>query len=55
MKRSYKIIIVNILQNTWSGREGFVEPKFPPIMWNMHERVLDGEQRTNNSVEGQYY
>ena len=25
---------------------------FPPIKWNHHQRTLDGNARTNNSVEG---
>ena len=35
----------------WRGLRR-LNPKFQICEWNLYERVLDGEARTNNSVEG---
>lgn len=33
-------------------RRGRVAARFPIAVWNMYERTLLGQQRTNNNVEG---
>lgn len=40
---------------TWIGpvrRNVRRSPRFPLAWWNLHERVLNGQARTNNSLEG---
>ncbi|PSN40286.1 hypothetical protein C0J52_22092 [Blattella germanica] len=34
------------------GRRRATPPLFTPDIWNVYQLVLDGRQRTNNSVEG---
>lgn len=34
------------------GRRRAVPPRFPPVVWNSYNLVMDDRQRTNNAVEG---
>lgn len=36
----------NIIRTRW------LQPRYPINIWNVHQRVLDGQPRTNNSVKG---
>lgn len=48
--------VVNYFEDAYIGRlqarGGRQVPQFPIELWNVHERTLLGQQRTNNNVEG---
>jgi len=46
--------ILNYFEDVYVGRRlrrGRLTPQFPPDLWNVHERTIDGQHRTNNDVE----
>ena len=45
--------IIDYFEDVYIGRPGRRRraPLFPPQMWNMHDRTMDGLPRTNNAVE----
>lgn len=47
--------VANYFEDTYIGRidrRGQHEPLFLIALWNVHERTILGQQRTNNDVEG---
>jgi len=48
--------LLNWFEDTYVGRQnrrgnGRRAPLFPPEIWNLHRRTLNGEDRTNNHAE----
>jgi hypothetical protein len=47
--------IINYFEDTYVGRAGRRNRRpasFSPAQWNVHDRTLNGQQRTNNEIEG---
>ncbi|XP_072177746.1 uncharacterized protein [Diadema setosum] len=49
--------VLNYFEDTYVGRPQIrgnerAPPRFPQLMWNVHEATLEGSSRTNNHVEG---
>mgnify|MGYP006352997835 CR=1 FL=1 len=47
--------VLNYFEDTYIGRRqrrGRQIPLFPIELWNVHQRTIDGQHRTNNDVEG---
>ena len=51
--------VVDYFETTWIGRQPPIGERLPPTypiaLWNLYERTLNGEARTNNSVEGWHH
>lgn len=50
--------IANYFEDTYIGRmqrRGRQQPMFAIDFWNIHERTILGQARTNNNVEGLHY